>query len=343
VNRIRAALAVAFLVACGDAPSTIDDPAAFLAELRTAECEYLVGCGLYADAAQCAQRRGHPGLPFETWVPLPGDDAWPRNVAAGTMSYDGDRAAACIDTLRKGTCSPEEPMPSCWGVFRGTATAGTVTRSEAECASGYWSQQSCDDRCCTGTCGGDAGGPILRAGPSSEGEYCGADSTGFIVCVSHLACIDNTCVRLDAGDACEGNRVCPVGMSCDGTCGPRSEIGEVCTIGYGEDSCNRIGAYCGADGRCQSFGVEGDACDETSRCRPGLGCGPGGRCVAVLAAGEACGLGVPCDTGLYCGTGDGESLRCIPKLGDGEPCENSEQCASHYCASSMRCEPMTCM
>jgi hypothetical protein len=89
VRAALAALAVLALASCDDpAPLVIDDPAVYLAELRAAECEHLVGCHVYTDTAQCAQRIVHPGLLHWTWGRPPGEPAWADNVASGTMSFD---------------------------------------------------------------------------------------------------------------------------------------------------------------------------------------------------------------------------------------------------------------
>jgi hypothetical protein len=315
VRRALAALAVLALAACDEpSPLVIDDPAEYLAELRAAECEYLVACHVFADAAQCTRRIDHPGLYYQTWRRPPGEPAWLEYVAAGTMSFDPAQAGACIEAIRRGACAPDERFGACWKVFRGIAAAGTVTTSEGVCASNHWSTRDCDQACCSGTCGPATGTPVgTPTTIDGIGDYCGATADGVATCKSHLACRDSACVALAEGDACFGTIECPAGQVCDGACRPRDEIGARCTRGPEGDSCDHVAAACADDGRCQRLGLEGEACSPSAPCRAYLHCDPAaGRCIAVYAEGEACGAtSAPCDAGLECVSQGGNTPRCV--------------------------------
>jgi hypothetical protein len=316
VRRALAALAVLALAACDEpSPLVIDDPADYLAELRATECEHLVACHVFADAAQCTRRIDHPGLLHWTWGRPPGEPAWADNVAGGTMSFDPVQAGACIEAIRRGTCAPEERFSPCWKVFHGIAPDGTVTSSQSECASNLWLTMECDQACCTGICGSSTAPPVGQPVTiEGIGDFCGADRDGFQGCKSHLACRDNACVLLAAGDTCFGTIECPAGLVCDGRCRSRDELGDACSRGPDGDSCAHIGAWCGDDRRCQPVALEGETCSLAAPCRYGLHCDPAaGRCIAVYAEGEACGAtSAPCDAGLECVSRDGDRPRCVP-------------------------------
>jgi hypothetical protein len=335
IRLVFAALVV--LSACGDLTRTIDDPAVFLAELRTAECEHLVGCRLFPDAATCQARIPYPGLFFDIWISPPGEAAWPGHVAAGTMSYSPEQAAACVAALRDLTCSRGDFPDDCFGVFRGAAPPGTVTSSPDECAFG-WTPESCDGACCTGTC--SAGGGIIGTwSDGAEGARCGLVPDGFQSCQARLACDEGTCVRLGAGDECLANIDCPAGLACNGVCGPSREEGETCVRVNGEDTCDHVGLWCDTTDHCRRFAVEGEACTEDQPCRRGLLCDEtAGRCRAVLAEGEPCGDFRVCADGLFCPFVSGAV--CTPWLEAGAACDMHTDCVSGACVASV-CAPVT--
>jgi hypothetical protein len=340
---LRLALsALVVLAACGDTTASIDDPAEFLAELRTAECDRLVTCHVFADVAQCEARLSFPGLPHEIWISPPGDEAWLGHVEAGTMAYSGERAALCIQEMRSPVCGRYEPGPACFGVFRGIAPAGAVTSSPEQCDSRSWESSECEGTCCTGTCAARSDDGVLVDGSGgAEGDRCGVIATGFESCQSRLACRDSRCVRLGDRDECLGNTECPAGKACDGgTCVPRREIGETCRrlIG-GEDTCDHVGAWCDFTDTCRALALEGEACNNEGEaadlelCRAGLQCAAG-RCAAVLAQGELCDVYVPCAEGLYCGGITDAGVVCAPKLAGGADCSENWDCASGRCDPS---------
>jgi hypothetical protein len=296
--------------ACDDdrSPLIIEEPAAYLAELRAAECEHLVRCHVFADAAQCAHRIEHPGLLHQVWSRPPGEAAWVDHVAGGTMRFDPVQAGACIEAVRRGACALEERFPACWKVFQGIAPVGAVTSSDEQCVNRYWSTMSCDEACCTGICGGGDGTPVGHPVTiDGIGDFCGADRDGFVSCPSHLACRDYACALLG------GTIECPAGLICDGRCRRRDELGERCTRGVDGDSCAHIGAWCGDDGRCQALALEDEACSAAVPCRYGMHCDPDtSRCIAAYGEGEVCSsTSAPCEAGLACRF-VGDDARCVP-------------------------------
>jgi hypothetical protein len=330
--------ALVVLSACGDLTRTIDDPAVFLAELRTAECEHLVGCHLFPDAATCQARLAYPGLPFDIWISPPGEALWPGYVAAGTMSYSPEQAAACVSSLRELTCSGTDFPDACFGVFRGAAPPGTVTSSPDECAFG-WEPESCGGECCAGTCA--AGRGVVDTGSDGrEGERCGLVEHGFQSCWPRLACREGTCVRLGAGDECLANIECPAGLACNGVCESSRAEGETCVRRDGEDTCDHVGLRCDATDHCRRFAVESEACSQDQPCRRGLLCDDtAGRCRAVLEAGAPCdGFGV-CADGLFCPYFASDAV-CTPLLEAGATCDMHTDCVSGACLAEV-CAPVT--
>jgi hypothetical protein len=347
-SMLRLALAaLVVLAACDDSPVTIDDPAAFLAELRAAECAHLVRCRLFPDVATCEARMPYPGLPVELWISPPRDAAWPGHVAAGTMSYARDAAVACLASMRDLTCGRGDFARACFGVFRGAAPPGTVTSSPDECAAGGWRESTCNGACCTGTC--ETGDGVIDTGSTgAEGERCGPVPDGFESCQPRLTCREGVCVRLGAGDECAANVECPAGLACNGTCGPRPAEGDACVRRDGEDTCDHVGLRCDSTGHCRRFAVEGEACtaDGAVPCRAGLACDDAtGRCVGVLPGGAPCSEFPLCADGFYCDLFDADAV-CAPKLLAGEACDWDSDCASgacvvgsdgHVCASVGAC------
>lgn len=315
---------VVLLVACGDTPRSIDDPARYLVELRAAECAHLVACGVFADPAQCVARLDDPGLPPSIWSRPPGRSAWLYRVDDGAMTYAPERAGACIAALEDGLCSPGEQLTDCWQVFAGAMPAGATVGSPDECISGEWVPQPCDEACCPGVC------TVPRNVVSPP--VCSEDGDGVVGCPPHLACRDVVCVQLADGDTCFADDECPPGLVCDGRCRPRDEIGERCSARDGHDSCGHVAASCGPDGVCRALGAEGARCDDSAPCRGDLHCDPArGSCVAIRSEGERCGDAIPCAAGLYCrATDDGE--RCVPQDRAGARCDRDEQCDSGTCA-----------
>lgn len=178
----------------------------------------------------------------------------------------------------------------------------------------------------------------------------------------------SVCVRgLDEGDLCEpSHRRCLGGLTCHhgydpARCRPFSGIGEPCesvsdcASDTGGVHCNVV-EYLPEVGTCVSEGSlgPGEPCGSPWVCDAGLACRPGGDGISICSPpgelGEPCDRALafdrsgtvtvpPCGDGLYCAGGD--TPTCQPRVGRGEPCNESLACGSGLVCkgSSRRCEP----
>ncbi|MGE0789465.1 MAG: hypothetical protein AB7S26_27570, partial [Sandaracinaceae bacterium] len=159
-------------------------------------------------------------------------------------------------------------------------------------------------------------------GGGAEGEGCDRDDD----CQSSLRCTEG------AYDAARNLSLCQV-------CAPRAAEGEPCRqltrdcpddlyCGLGADGSrvclqlSDVGGECDSDAQCAS-----GFCDGTVPSPRGYGtCGMGGR------EGDAC-ASAGCRAELYC-----DGAVCRPRVDNGEPCTDDEQCRNRSCSIEMgRC------
>jgi len=247
---------------------------------------------------------------------------------AGTATYHGDKAQACLDALAALGCDAliANSVPECDEAFAGTVDAGGDCTYDVECVGDLY---CLIDGSCPGTCTAPGG--------------TGADCDGDDQCEAGLYCEGDTSscqTPAGAGDDC--------GEAAEAECAP----GLLC-IGEDEDQ--------GTPGSCMStsqvlVGQVGDGCDLFAGpwCEMGAHCavidftGPGQltmECVATADSGGDCHPAGPdmCPTGEFCEVPmqsiDGT---CMALPGDGEPCADSwtKGCeAYHRCVDDV-CEAL---
>lgn len=329
---MAAVVASAALAAC--TPSLEDYPR----ELEEAICEWEHGCHVFARERDCLAARAIDRDPRFDYLQ--------QAVAAGSVEYDREAAADCLDAIRGRSCEERYPAqePACAAVFAGKVGRNGPCMDSGECAGnaicGF--DPRCTDQCCVGAC-------RVLAEPGAIGEPCG----GSRVCVDEAYCafdpmtgVSTVCTaRVKAGGDCSLGQRCDADSSCDGSvCRAKTvaKVGEPCGDGLvtcaeparcvysfeGGQRCQvapQLGAPCDPQGiSCARFDTY---CDVNSglcvlRPGPGAGCptyecaeyascedlsGSGARtCARKALAGEACGYLEDLDRYVEC-QGD---LRC---------------------------------
>ena len=288
--------------------------------------------------------RGEPLLMLPAFVSLRQDvykllvEVVPKDLAdliasvdAGKITYDGEKAAECIATMKTSSCSDEEPA-ACDEVWQGNAAPGGECTRDEECAAGY-----CDEsQGCPGAC----------TAYKQAGEACTFDD----ICTIGYDCIDDLCkaqpeivdgAPCEAFDRCAGISVCVAdkeGVE-TGTCQSRLSLfrlgeGAECDITQYQDS------------------YSGFVKHDVALCKPGLSCvvestdlanGTAvSSCQKALASGAECGYGAPdpCPSDEYCTadpTADKLSGTCTKLPLEGEPCLDL-QTVQAKCGPSLQCE-----
>jgi hypothetical protein len=286
----------------GGGPVAVDD---FESELLDAVCTFAVTCEEMPDRATCLAAK--PFLNFDAFATLEVD------VAAGTVTYDGQAARACIDVFKRFTsCKATQigdaqvALAVCRRAFLGMVPPGGACFFNEECADrGTCSSTTCTTpECCAGTC-------LARPAPIPVGSYC--SNSVYEECVEGSVCSNasNACeVPLAPGARCTASDTCVVPYECRnidpatlvGTCTPPPETGQPCgMVGLSgscndeRDSCDDVAHVCKrripAGGACTFRCVYYAECDGTTCVqRPGLGA----SCDPLLPADECLGS-LDCD------------------------------------------------
>lgn len=269
--------------ACGGDSISVDD---FESKLVNAICTNRVGCKSMPDLATCKAATLVKDKEFATTL---------AKAKAGTIKFDGDKAADCIDSIASGSCSFDGFYPTatnaCDAVFTGTvATNGACVVSE-ECAgesSCEPTDQACnsDTTCCPGTC------MAIPAKVAVGGDCTNADCVDTAYCSSDT----NKCTApsTTAGSACSDIDACANPMYCDifaaaPTCVAPAAGGASCT----PDAllpCSDFREYCDATTmKCTPVVAVGQACEGANgaECVGYADC-TNMTCVARPAAGGSC-------------------------------------------------------
>jgi hypothetical protein len=297
---------VAALTACGGGggPISLSDLGN---EVASANCDFEVRCGFLPDTASCA-----------TSTNSSADDiaALKHAQDLGRLSYDADKAGACVDAIRNASCDLSSLgnaiADTCGAVFVGLVADGGTCFDDKECVSTSCSQQSCTPgTCCAGTCvakpadvpiGGDC-----STGSCVDGAHCQFDAqTQTQTCVADIA----------EGGACQFGS-CADGLYCDvpsgmssGTCKKFPAEGEACT-----NQCARIDDYCDATTmKCAKRHATGEACTADGNECAGYAYCNNGTCAVRPGAGETCDAtnGPSCLGSLDCGTNNTCQLNETP-------------------------------
>jgi hypothetical protein len=280
-------------------------------------------------------------------------------VGEGKLTYDPQKAQACLDAYAARTCdSPDNDAPDvCAEVYGGTGKTGEACTVSAQCALDFFCEAGA---VCPGSCA-----PKRKAT-----EACTKDEQ----CSSGLSCLTGKCAaKIGKGGACGGGVECVGGLLCigkdddagkKGTCGDVSEafaapLGAACDVANGPYCV--AGAACeldtltatGATFVCVAPVASGapckvalpDVCPDDEYCPVDLSTSPPvfeGVCTKRPAAGQPCGKGLTGDT---CGAYEVcESGVCKDRQRLGGACKASGTCYSglckaDVCAAGLACEP----
>lgn len=161
-------------------------------------------------------------------------------------------------------------------------------------------------------------------------------------------CRDLFAPRLGVGAACASELGCRRDLYCDDlethSCVARVPRGAVCVQTLTGNPCVE-GSYCSSSASgtptrktCVALPKDGEPC--LGYCQGPAYC-IGRTCrVRRGARGEGCQPGVDgCDTGLVC---DLPTLVCVPRRPEGARCDDSSECASGACSTSLRTGTSTC-
>jgi len=325
---IATLLALSVAACGGDSVS----PSQYAAESGRATCERFVRCGAFGSVEACIELFG-----FDRNSPAALEVA----IKNGSVKYDGENAAECLDAARNASCNPGDKsarvLPSaCDGDIRGTRREGDACFQDVQCASGRCdSPDDCMMACCEGTCA-PAAPP-----PAKVGQACGNGTA----CVADAYCDGALCQPLKAaGTVCSsspGHNECAFGLVCDGhptTCHvpPNEGESDVTT------PCSRIGQFYDSSGTCKKMLAEGESCNPELllQCRLDLRCGGGGKCEPLPGAGQPCNIQAipipilpPCSSDNYCAPSaeDPSKGTCQARKPDGAACAREDECASDFC------------
>ncbi len=311
---LRFALSLSFaaaLAGCGEDSVSLDDLANAYVD---ASCARLVRCGRYADVASCKASAQLDLAEIRA------------SVDAGRTSYDGDKAAACLDALRGASCDVTDAdnradVPACEEIFRGTVADGGECFDDDECLSDSCNIPDCGMACCAGVCDPTVAIPP----PAAVGQSCAQ-----VDCVDGAFCSEtNICTALIAvGSPCSGGGECTYGAYCTeaGTCADAPGRGQPCPDG----ECSDIGDRCDTTlpaPTCVALSKRGDACPEGFEglfaCQAPYRCDPTAlTCGDPPAVGAACTFF--CAAGAFCNDAD----VCEATKADGQPCTGSNECGN---------------
>lgn len=318
----RWALAVVVLCACGgDAISLQDYPAAF----KDAYCRYLTRCGAFPDVETC--QRANIGFNLHI------DASSQAAVDMGTVLFDGETAAKCLDELGSQTCDQTDASgrsypEACNDLVQGTVAAGGACAFSEECTSRRCDIPACTMACCQGTCTGDAPPP-----PGGPGTACTLSSDCQSGTFCDFTATPTTCTLLKtAGATCQSTNECAYGLGCAGTttrtCKELPALGEPCPDGV----CRDAGNYCSSAGTCAKIGLSGASCTDSEECSPFYPCDPATRqCTQGPGVGEPCPMGTRCfDADAFCDTA-AATPTCAVLRPDGGACASNAQCESDHC------------
>lgn len=278
----------------------------FTQEYPLAWCDLQVDCGRFPDRESCLASAGRALAEVRVLGAL---------IEDGSVAYDGDAAAACLDALSALSCDRTsfariDVDSLCAAVARGKLPDGESCTHDVQCAgtgARCWAQEPCDAACCPGTCVDPTPDVDPWVPPKREiGQACTATNS----CVEGAFCNMETwvCELLRTeGASCLGGGVCRSDLGCaGGTCRPWVDEGGACGDAGG---CGRYDNAC-MEGVCRRKPLPGEPCLPYYVCIDWAYCAEG-ACAAKPLAGEPC--GPPGFTGLPLCLGDSvceDSVTC---------------------------------
>lgn len=322
-------------VAAGCGGSSAGTASSYWDQLLQASCSYGVRCGVYENLDSCKATLGT--IRRSLGQLIASEDA---AVASGSLSYDADAAATCLDMRQNRACDDalSRAASVCDHVFVGTRRTGEACAFPTECVSDVCNVPSCSMACCAGTCGDAptlvAIGQSCAAGPCVDGAYCDASETCSAL--------------LPAGAACTSILDCQVDLICGDsshTCLKPAARGQACNPADSSLLACAVGACDAVSKTCVPYVFAGAACDPNNNlCGFALSCDPASsKCTAGPALGESCSS--RCAADGYCKwdstTGTGI---CVPLGAKGDSCTTDAACetgtcdpAAHACADPSAC------
>lgn len=290
--------------ACGDSVDFDDLPDG----LEDARCDALVRCNGIQDSKTCDAAFNLDSADFDTIR---------TGIKNGTIKYDGDKAAECLDQLGGAGCTFDgfHETNACDGVFTGTVPAGGTCSIDLQCAN----QGDCqlagncdpDTQCCTGTC---VAGTIESAigGPcDDEIHECAVNA----YCKPGTGQGPGTCAALVSGEgtACDALQACANPLYCN--INFQTDMGTCKKPAASNAACSRMDLIPCADSR--------DYCDQTSL-----------TCVRRVAVGGTCSNTLPCVGFSSCISGT-----CVADIPLGGACTAD---GGADCAGNLDCISGTC-
>jgi hypothetical protein len=216
---------VLFVIGCGGGGVSIGD---LPDELEDAQCANAVACQGIADKTTCENAVDFDDEDYRTIK---------AGIEDGTIKYDGDAAAECVDAFGDTDCSfagfhDEDP---CEDMFEGTVATGGACVIDLQCANGGECvvAGSCDSEttCCTGVCMGSlVESPV--GGPCGDDlhvcafdTFCKTSETGPGTCTALITTEGSPC---DEIDACANPMYCNV-LTGSPTCKKAAASGATCS------------------------------------------------------------------------------------------------------------------
>lgn len=308
---------------------------------KDAQCAHLAMCGVFPTREAClaAELNGTAAFAIDPNVEAA--------VYAGHIIYSGSNVKACIDALGERACdrtdqSARATPAECYRFFRGTLMAGEGCYVDEECVSQRCSGDG-SGTCSLGSCIGDSP-------PPTAAKHIDESCSSVRGCVEGAYCdqLTNLCTALKgSGARCTLDSECAYGLGCKGTTGTRvcavlPAIGQACA---GDGICRDEGTYCDFPANmCKQLGLPNAQCTSSSQCSPYYPCNLAtnpGVCKQGPGIGQMCGAINCFDAGSYC---DFNTSTCVALKPDGQPCNNSQECASGTCDfnSQLCSSPVTC-
>jgi hypothetical protein len=300
-------------------------------------CDVFVGC-LGDGADNCAMAQNQVFL-FGNEPLIVTEQLFTEAIAAGTMTYDGAAAGACMEAIANEPCwelfGQDGPFDNC-GIFVGNVANTGNCFNEEECA-GDGSQ------CIQGQCGG--GQDVCCVGQCRTSIPIGGNC-GNAQCVPDAYCFNNVCQAGEVGDQCGGEQHCDDDHHCapNSQCAADLSSGSVCA---GDEECDLPQTCLGDDlpnstmGNCGDNYQAGDSCDGGCLAFGTLWCdqpNPNslGTCRAIPGLGESCVDSGSCGFFLDC---DPNSQMCVERAGDGVACTGNDCEFFLFCDNQITNQP----
>lgn len=302
-------------------------------------CDVFVGCLGSGGDENCDMAQNQVFL-FDNFPLIVTQELFDEAIAAGTMTYDGAAAGACMAQIAGEQCwellSGQQPFFGC-GIFVGNVADGGSCFANEECAGE-------GSRCSEALGGGSQ--DVCNVGQCQTSVPVGGNCS-LSPCQPDAYCRNNICQAGEAGDLCDGDYQCDLDHHCDpnGQCAADFPGGNVC---QDDTECGLPQSCLGDDldqstmGNCGDSYQVGDSCDQSGCASFGtLFCdqpNPNalGTCRAMPTLGESCAVSGSCGFFLDCDT---DTQVCVERLGIGEACTGNDCAFFLFCNNEITNQP----